>query len=168
MKNLLKVIGAVFLLVAMMAGTVVMTLWYVAYRERRDSQDGESRASATDTRSLHVTPQEHEAVSSPDGDLKWSQNEILALRREVGNQTVIALLELLRERGGGVVNYRELMDRTGRTMPQVRADMASFSRSVKKIEGHESWPIDTTDPTDAESGIAYTAPKSYLDWWFEE
>lgn len=168
MKKLLKVLGAGLLLIAMMAGTVVMTLWYVAYRERKGAPNVQPSLPIAKVPEAPTSPEESAAVASPDGDLDWSQEEILSLRRQVGNRTVIALLELLRERNGAVVNYRELMDRTGRTMPQVRADLASFSRSVKKIEGHESWPITTTDPTDDESGIAYTAPKSYLDWWFEE
>lgn len=168
MKNVLKVLGAGIVLIAMMAGTVMMTLWYVAYRERRDATTERAEQTPPQAAPERSTSNPLESVKSPDGDLDWSQQEILALRRRVGNRTVLALLELLREREGGVVNYRELMDRTGRTMPQVRADLASFSRSVKKIEGHESWPIETTDPTDSESKIAYTAPKNYLDWWFEE
>lgn len=169
MKKMLGILRKVVVVMLLMAGTAALTVWFMAMRDRRRSGDGQPAEPPESSGNVMATAATtSEVVASPDGDLDWSREEILSLRNHIGNQTILTLLRLLRERDGAPVNYHELMEQTGRTMPQVRADLAVFSRAVKKIEGHQHWPIDTTSPTDGESRIAYTVPKTYLDWWFEE
>ena len=169
MKDVLRVLRNLVVVLLIMIGTAALTVWFFSIRDRRRKVG--SLADKSPQPHEHVTANAastSSAVPSPDGDLEWTRDEIRMLKSHIGNRTILALLELLRERDGKPVNYQELMERTGRTMPQVRADLAVFSRTVKKIEGHSLWPIGTTDPTDAESRIAYIAPKTYLDWWFED
>lgn len=107
-------------------------------------------------------------VVSPDGDLQWTREEVRSLRRHIDNPTIKLLMELVRERNGAPVNYQELMERSGRTMPQLRADLAVLSRVSRKVVGQKNSPIDVTSPTDGQSKRAYTVPESYLQWWFED
>ena len=169
MNSGLRTLRNIVVVLGIMVGTAALTVWFIVWRDRRLAQEA-PRTGVSDFTPRMPEPKSvsPERVPSLDGDLNWSRDEILTLRRHIGNRTILALLELLRERDGAPVNYNELMDRTGRTMPQVRADLAVFSRAVKKVEGHQHWPIAITDPTDDASKIAYTAPKRYLDWWFED
>lgn len=171
MKRALRYLRNLVVVLAIMVGTAALTVWFMAVRDerlRKASQPTSPQLAETREVQTPASAPKSAEITSPDGDSQWSRDEIRTLRRHVGNQTVLALLEILRERDGAPVNYHELMERTGRTMPQVRADLAVFSRAAKKVEGHDTWPIDVADPTDGESNIAYTAPKSYLDWWFED
>lgn len=169
MKTILKAFRNIAVVLVLMVGTAALTVWFMVMRDRRRSADWQpANPPVASDHVMATAATASSVVASPDGDLDWSREEIRALKDHVGNRTIHTLLALLRERDGEPVNYSELMERTGRTMPQVRADLAVFSRSVKKIEGHQHWPIATTDPTDSESKIAYTAPTTYLDWWFED
>lgn len=166
---MLGFVRRIALVLVVAAATVAITIWLMMVRDRRKSSQLFVSAPSGGARSPQAqTAPTPTVVPSPDGDLDWSREEIRMLKGHVGNQTIVALMELLREREGAPVNYQELMLHTGRTMPQVRADLAVFSRAVKKVEGHQQWPIDTASPTDGESKVAYTAPVPYLDWWFEE
>lgn len=169
MRTTLRILRNLVVVMLLMAGTAALTVWFMVKRERRRSADVQMQQPAASTGNVMATAATSStAVISPDGDLDWSREEIRSLKNHISNQTILTLIELLRERDGAPVNYHELMERTGRTMPQVRADLAVFSRAVKKVEGRRQWPIDTTTPTDSESKTAYTAPKTYLDWWFED
>lgn len=154
---------------ALMVSTALLTAWFMVMRDRQRLALQQPTDPPLARRNVIAdAATASEAVRSPDDDLEWSRDEIRSLKAHVGNRTILALLDLLRERDGAPVNYYELMERTGRTMPQVRADLASFSRAVKRIEGREKWPIHTMPATDGVSRIAYATPQKYLDWWFEE
>lgn len=154
---------------------IAMAIAVVTYvidemRERRRGRRWQPSLPTVDA----TTPVVSTAVSvaagvvSPDGDLKWTREEVRSLRRHIDNPTIKLLMEMIRERNGGPVNYQELMERSGRTMPQLRADLAVLSRVSRQVVGQRSSPIDVTSATDGQSKRAYTVPDSYLQWWFED
>jgi hypothetical protein len=144
------------------------------------SRSAEHNGPTTDrtqlsTTSAHIKPhaQRETATMVPAdsagdlSELRWSREQIRALRARVSNQTILTLYELAKDRDGEPVNYLELMRATGRSAAQVRADFSGFSRIANAIHDAESWPILPAEPTDGESQRAYVVPGQYLEWWFE-
>lgn len=171
MQIVVKALRFIVLVLSIATSVLVLGVLFLVVQDRRrvtpwQPQKPQNEMAAPEAQSS--IPRAEQPLQSPDGDLEWSRDEISMLRGQIENATILALLEMLRDRDGAAVNYQELMDRTGRTMAQVRADLSGFSRVARTIHGHDHWPIETAAPTDGQSNMAYTAPRAYLDWWFQE
>lgn len=103
----------------------------------------------------------------PSAGLAWTKSQIRELKRAVTNPTIVALFDLARSSDGEPINYRELLDVTGRSASQVRADFAAFSQACRMIRNDDVWPVEQVQATDGSSRTAYRIDDCYLDWWFE-
>lgn len=168
MKNRSMNLRSFAVMLLIMIGTAALTRWYTVAQYRRKVPALQPASIPKALAEKSVTSAVASPVTSPDGDNLWTPEEIRSLRQNLGNPTMEALLELLRDRNGAAVNYRELMAHTGRTMPQVRADLSMLSRKARAINAHTNWPIDAVPPTDQLSNRAYSIPTQYLDWWFQD
>jgi hypothetical protein len=154
-------------------GRVVRTAGQSMQRGRQ--AEGQRRRIVTAERGKSPAGQDSPArttgKSSVDGtaiaDPQWSKSQIVELKRHATNPTIVALFDLARSSDGEPVNYGELMDVTGRTANQVRADFAAFSQACRTIHGDDVWPVRLVPSTDGSSRTAYLIDNHYLEWWFE-
>src|SRR5260221_3829245 len=58
----------------------------------------------------------------------WGKDQIVQLKQEVRNPTVISLLNLTAERAGEWVSYDEIYEKAGRTARQAQGDLAGFTQ----------------------------------------
>lgn len=177
MKSLLTLLVRIATILVLVVISIITITGLVAWWDQRSRSrwqpasppetEDNAASSSTPTQRSEVQDAGMTGVITAD-DLDWTRQEIRELRDTVGNETIFALFDLLRARKGDPVNYRELMEATDRTMAQVRADLSKLSRVSHSIGDHDTWPIDTVDPTDGRSRRAYVISDQYLTWWFED
>lgn len=93
----------------------------------------------------------------------WTAEEIRDLRRAVHNKTVEALMELTCALPGKRVTFQEVYECAGRTYGQARADLAGFTRLLRKSFGRETWPVNVVQGPD--KGLTYDAVPYIADAW---
>ena len=115
------------------------------------------------------SPEPEASFTTDIGDgRQWTRDEIVTLRETLDNPPMMKLMEMLRDRNGEPVNLNEIEAATGRSSGQTRADLSMLSRKSHLINDHTDWPLDSAMPTDGTSSRAYSIPRQYLEWWFEE
>jgi hypothetical protein len=96
----------------------------------------------------------------------WSREQFISLKRVLRNDSQIALLEMTAARPDKYVKFSELMERTGRSHPELRGDLAGFSQLCKKYGPSEQgvWPVYWKELDDE---VCYSMKKLMADWWKE-
>lgn len=102
------------------------------------------------------------SASSPN-ERAWTSDEIRHLRRVVPNGTVEALMELTCASPKKRVTFQEVYEHSGRTFAQARADLAGFTRLVRKSFGRERWPVNVVQGPD--KGLTYDAEPAIAEAW---
>lgn len=69
--------------------------------------------------------------------------------------------------GGGLVSIRELEEHTGRTFPQVRADLGGLTRTCRTRLKKPHWPFAAVWAADGKAQMSYRVPAEVLRWWHE-
>jgi hypothetical protein len=105
----------------------------------------------------------HAPGTSSRTERAWTAEDIRVLRRTAHNKTVEALMELTCASPGKRVTFQEVYESAGRTYGQARADLAGFTRLLRKSFGREAWPVNVVQGPD--KGLTYYAEPSIADAW---
>lgn len=110
-------------------------------------------------------------VSAEQGSHRpWTQDEIATLKRELGNATVLTLLNLTAERAGEWVTLSEIMHTAGRSHAEARGDLAGFTRLIKRLFATKptgAWPVlfEWNPSPDVETAAQYRMSLDIAQWW---
>jgi len=111
-----------------------------------------------------------EASAEPGSHRAWTKDEIATLRRELGNATVLTLLNLTAERPGEWVTLSEIEHKAGRSHAEARGDLAGFTRLIKRVFATKptgAWPVlfEWKPSPDVETRAQYRMPPDIALWW---
>lgn len=101
--------------------------------------------------------------ASPPSESRWTPEEIRHLRRLVNNKTAQALMDLTCAAPGKRVTFKKTYERAGRTYGQARADLAGFSKLIRKNFNRDTWPVTVEQGPD--KGLTYYAEPSIAKAW---
>jgi hypothetical protein len=97
----------------------------------------------------------------------WGKDQIVQLKQEVHNPTVLSLLNLAAQRAGEWVSYKDVYTATDRMEGQARGDLAGFTRLIKKTfpQNKEGlWPVEVSV---IENQLHYRMPHDVARNWLE-
>lgn len=105
-----------------------------------------------------------EAGETPQVLAEWTEQQVSRLKRGAKRAARVAL-ELTAARPGEWVPYSEVIEQSGRTHDQGRADMAVFSALVKKIRASKEWPIDWEQGAGGTQQVYYRMDRDFAEIW---
>ncbi|MGE0227997.1 MAG: hypothetical protein AB7I38_05455 [Dehalococcoidia bacterium] len=73
--------------------------------------------------------------------IPWTEEDIARLRSAVTNPSVRLLVDLLAADPTASISFTVLVERSGRSIGQVRGDLASLTALIKSQFGRSNWPI---------------------------
>jgi hypothetical protein len=108
-------------------------------------------------------------TAAAGGHLEYSADpftagDFEALAASVTNAGVRGALDLCARRPGEWVSYTDICEYTGRSRPQLRADLAGLTRLLKKRIGKSSWPFDVVWMSD-KNEYGYRMDDERATWW---
>jgi hypothetical protein len=113
------------------------------------------------------TPSASSTSTSGDRFQWWSKDQIVRLKQEVHNPTVVSLLNITAKRAGEWVSYDEVYTKAGRTEGQTRGDLAGFTRLIKRTFSQNKeglWPVDVSVKGNQ---LHYRMPQDIAQYWME-
>jgi hypothetical protein len=93
-----------------------------------------------------------------------SAGDFTILASSVTNAGIRGALDLCARRPGEWVSYAEICEYTGRSRPELRADLAGLSRLVRKRLGKSSWPFEVQRILDKDD-YCYRMDDEQAAWW---
>jgi hypothetical protein len=93
-----------------------------------------------------------------------SAGDFATLASSVTNAGIRGALDLCARRPGEWVSYAEICEYTGRSRPQLRADLAGLTRLVHKRLGKSSWPFEVQRVLDKDE-YGYRMDDEQGAWW---
>jgi hypothetical protein len=106
--------------------------------------------------------QELASDSAAQGAATWSREEISRLARDQDLRPAArSMLELTASRPGEPVTIEEVLDKSGRSHGGVRADLAVFTRLLKRDYQGKEWPV----KVDSSGTALYTMSHERAEWW---
>lgn len=105
------------------------------------------------------------------GQGEWTKDEIIRLKHEIRNQTVLLLLNLTCERAGEWVDLSEICKKAGRTQRQAQGDLAGFTQLVKRRfgkNGQNNWPVEVKWGLSPEEPTRYSMQHPDIARWWRE
>ena len=101
---------------------------------------------------------------SPVGQ-RWDGSRFNALWKTLATPTPRALLEVTSERPGEWVAFREICDKAGVPAAQAAAELAGFTKLLKREFGDRTWPVQVQAPSAAGEGSQYLMSAELAKEW---
>lgn len=96
-------------------------------------------------------------------EVEYTQADIRLLHEQIGNPTVLKLLDLTAAKPGAPVTFQELIAEAGRGFGVARADIAGLTRLVRRELHRNNWPVSwEIGPT---GEVTYRMRDDYAGWW---
>jgi hypothetical protein len=94
----------------------------------------------------------------------WTREQFISLKRQLRNESQIALLEMTAANPDTWVSFSDLMARTGRSHPELRGDLAGFSQLCKLYKPNEKdlWPVYWKE---LDGEVCYLMKPLMAQWW---
>lgn len=104
-----------------------------------------------------------EQTGSTASESRWTPEEVRHLRRLVNNKTVHMLMDMACATPGKRVTFTRIYERAGRTYGEARADLAGFTKLIRKNFDRTTWPV--TVEQGGDKGLMYYAEPSIAKAW---
>lgn len=94
----------------------------------------------------------------------WTAAMLEQFRREIyPYPAAVELLQFAAENAGTEINFRDFLQRTSWSDPQVRSELGSISKVARKLFGTKVWPVRTRQGSDGV--MRYFMPEGIAEWW---
>lgn len=97
---------------------------------------------------------ENESQSYPT--VEWSAEDVERLRTQMAHRKVSEVLTLLSSQPDRWFKWGDIVDRSGRTSPQVRGDVAGLTRHIRSEWRRDNWPFEVR--ADEKGKVEYMMP----------
>jgi len=95
----------------------------------------------------------------------WTHRDVMRLRGELENGTVVALLDACAAVAGNDFPFNDLVATVGRSADDCRADLDAFSELVTSRFGRRNWPVAYAWSAGGDAQAYYRMAPPLAEWW---